>query len=55
MLLLIDIDECTLGIDLCEHNCFNNFGSYHCACDVGYFLEGNGFNCTGTKLQYSLN
>ena len=28
----------------CEHNCTDTIGSFNCSCDVGYLLDGNGFN-----------
>jgi hypothetical protein len=41
----IDIDECALGIDLCDEDatCTNIPGSYTCACNSGF--SGNGFSC----------
>ena len=50
-LCLIDIDECDLEIDLCEHKCFNSKGSYYCQCNHGYNLEENSYNCTGIFVQ----
>ena len=47
----IEIDECHRGTDLCEHNCTNTAGSYNCSCVVGYYLETNNHNCTGTTLE----
>ena len=44
---LTDIDECTRGIDGCQHNCNNNVGSFFCSCNTGYALTPNGKNCTG--------
>ena len=44
----IDIDECALGIDLCDRangRCFNVKGSYTCTCNDGY--RGNGRTCVG--------
>ena len=41
------MNECTLGTHLCEHTCVNDIGSYHCICDTGYQLEGNGLSCSG--------
>lgn len=44
---LIDINECTLGTDYCQHNCHNSVGSYTCSCDAGYKLDSSGYHCTG--------
>ena len=46
-ILIIDINECVLNIDLCEHTCTNTVDSYQCSCNTGYHLESNGYNCTG--------
>ena len=40
-----DINECTNGTDLCEHNCYNTDGSYVCDCQPGYQLS-NGLTCS---------
>ena len=42
-----DINECNLGTDTCEHNCYNNYGSYTCDCELGYVLDGD--HCSGTN------
>jgi len=42
-----DIDECTLDIDICDHNCTNNLGSYTCLCRTGYSLDSDGHSCNG--------
>ena len=41
----IDIDECSLGIHICDSNatCINTEGGYNCSCDPGY--HGDGFTC----------
>ena len=40
-----EIDECSLGLDLCSGNatCLNTEGSYECSCLPGY--DGDGFTC----------
>ena len=43
-----DIDECTLNINGCDHNCTNTFGSYTCSCRAGCELAANGHSCEGT-------
>ena len=42
----LDINECTLGISGCDHNCTNNIGSFQCSCLTGYMLI-NERNCIG--------
>ena len=37
-LSISDINECTNGTNLCEHNCYNTNGSYVCDCEPGYQL-----------------
>ena len=44
---VIDIDECTLEIDNCAHDCMNSHGSYTCSCQTGYTLDADGFTCNG--------
>eukprot|EP00736_Rhodelphis_marinus_P009145 Rmarinus@m.15620 len=41
-----DVDECTLGTDDCDSSstCFNNIGSFTCACPADYY--GDGVSCT---------
>ena len=46
--LLIDIDECELKADNCDHVCLNTIGSFHCACQSGYILNTlNNITCNG--------
>uniref|UniRef100_A0A8C0KRB0 Hemicentin-1 n=1 Tax=Canis lupus dingo TaxID=286419 RepID=A0A8C0KRB0_CANLU len=40
----VDIDECE-NRDICQHECKNTFGSYHCICPPGYQLMLNGKTC----------
>ena len=40
-----DIDECSDGLDNCEHGCSNTNGSFVCTCNAGYMLEENGHSC----------
>ena len=35
----IDIDECQIGNDTCEHTCHNTIGSFYCECNSGYRLD----------------
>lgn len=34
-----DIDECAEGIDGCDYQCHNTYGSYTCSCPVGYMTS----------------
>ncbi len=47
MIYVSDVDECTEGMDKCDHNCHNTNGSYTCSCNGGYTLHSNGFTCIG--------
>ena len=47
---VIDIDECTEGIDGCAQICTDTDGSYTCSCDPGYRLSGDNHGCTGEPL-----
>ena len=49
-LLLLDLDECSLGTHNCDSNaaCTNTVGSFTCACNVGY--TGPGTTCTGMSF-----
>ncbi|XP_076455301.1 hemicentin-1-like isoform X2 [Babylonia areolata] len=42
----VDIDECRLRGDICQHNCTNTQGSYTCSCPQGYRLAADGYSCT---------
>ena len=44
--ILLDIDECAIGADMCDANatCNNTVGSYSCTCNNG--STGNGFDCS---------
>ena len=44
-MFISDINECTNGTNLCEHNCYNTNGSYVCDCEPGYQLS-NGLTCS---------
>ena len=47
---IIDIDECSEGIDRCAQNCHNAVGSYACSCDDGYRINEDGRTCNGKVL-----
>ena len=38
MFISLDIDECSLDTDDCQHKCVNTDGSYTCSCYPGYRL-----------------
>ena len=47
IVMVIDIDECSLSTDRCDQSCQNTVGSYTCSCNAGYTLDGNGQTCDG--------
>ena len=49
-LLCSDINECNTMNGGCEQICTNAIGSFACSCTIGYQLDENGFNCTGTLI-----
>jgi hypothetical protein len=53
ILIISDIDECSLGIHKCHANavCINTNGSYRCECLVGY--SGDGKMCKGKYVLVS--
>ena len=50
---LSDVNECSTENGGCEHTCTDTTGSFVCSCSNGYFLEGNGLNCTGKIVHKS--
>ena len=46
-MLLLDIDECALGISHCEQLCSNTDGSYECGCWIGYEWNYETQSCDG--------
>jgi fibulin 1/2 len=40
-----DIDECSVGPGLCQHNCLNTWGSFRCTCQPGFTLQSDGRSC----------
>ncbi|KAK7094973.1 hypothetical protein V1264_006443 [Littorina saxatilis] len=42
----VDLDECSVRADICQHNCTNTRGSYVCSCPDGYRLGSDGYSCT---------
>ena len=54
-IVISDINECNTGEHLCEQVCVNNIGSYSCDCFIGFSLDSNAINCSGTTTKaYSL-
>ncbi len=47
ILLFPDINECLLGMDMCDHDCHDTQGSYTCSCRQGYTLDSDGYSCIG--------
>ena len=41
------MDECTTGLNDCEHICVNKHGSYECVCQDGYEPGRNKSTCKG--------
>ena len=44
---MLDIDECTLGIDNCNQTCLDTEGTYTCSCNSAYHLNSDGRTCDG--------
>ncbi len=44
--LLLDIDECSLGISNCSHGCNNTDGGFICTCEDGYTLTNDSRTCS---------
>ena len=51
----VDIDECSVGTDMCDHNCQNTPGSYTCSCRPGYSLSQNGRTCVGMHMCFTIS
>ena len=52
VIIVSDIDECTMESDNCTHICHNTPGSYTCSCQPAYILDTDGYTCNGKS--YSL-
>lgn len=48
--LLLEIDECVIGIYGCEQICINMMGGYKCDCKLGYEFYFDGKKCEGQLL-----
>ena len=44
----VDLDECAQDSSLCDQICNNTFGSFMCACELGYVLVND--ICEGESL-----
>ena len=36
-----------MDLDNCAEVCVNTYGTYHCACNIGYTLNADGITCRG--------
>ena len=45
--LIIDINECSSGMNNCSEVCVNTIGSYYCACNGSHVLNVDGITCRG--------
>ena len=48
--MLVDIDECAVNTDGCQHRCNNTVGSFYCSCFDGYSLEDSSTQCYGRSV-----
>ena len=55
--VLIDINECSDGVHICQQVCNNTAGSHHCLCFDGYELNSDGYSCDGENgvARYNQN
>ena len=49
---MLDINECEDDNGGCSQTCTNTEGSFECSCRDGYILDGDGKNCSGTRVIY---
>ena len=47
LVIISDVDECSVSNGGCEQDCVNMIGSFFCECVGGYTLF-NGTECVGT-------
>ena len=47
---VLDINECSAGIDNCDQNCVDVEGSFQCVCGDGYLLLEDSHTCQGCVL-----
>ena len=53
MLIISDVDECSVLNGGCHQVCTNTQGSYYCSCNEGYQLEEDNSTCAGATLTLS--
>lgn len=46
------MDECAINNGQCQHKCINTFGSYICACNIGFILDENERDCKENCKYY---
>ena len=49
---ILELNECVLNTDLCEHVCNNTAGSYQCSCYTGY--HANRLNMEPITSQHAI-
>lgn len=58
LILFVDIDECSLGGNVCHDglDCENTIGSYRCVmrCGRGFRRTADGLSCSGTSKGFNL-
>lgn len=53
LLCVPDMNECDMHKGGCDQVCVNTIGSFHCECEEGYSMMGDGTTCRG-KIQLIL-
>ncbi|EZA47230.1 Fibrillin-2 [Ooceraea biroi] len=48
-----DVDECLESEHGCSQLCVNEYGSYHCECEIGWLRKSDGFTCL--KFDHCFN
>ena len=50
---MVDVDECSLGIDKCPDGniCLNSYGGYRCVCPRGFKMTKPDMKCVGKYLN----
>ena len=47
----LDNDECALGTDNCDEDCFNTVGGFTCGCGALTELDVDGYSCLGKRCE----